>query len=856
MGSIRAIRFVALFVSLVLLPTGAASAYTIHAGITLDVHQDIPDGTLPGGRLPNDFHIEGQICTENGVIPVLDEHLDDIFPNFSHSLTKLNPGDPNDCWYTFTADWWLDAGEPGIPFCTVVHLGLLFFVEDENTMIDLVGWWTLDGQRVGDIIGGYANEGFVPVSGFYVDPVSTAGGPVFRIGVGEFPPLPPPVPPTPAPIDVMFTELDILSVQSLPPGWFGELQEGGAQDGWGWIPISHPDGSDINPSNPTPPLAPDSFFDVFFDLPAGSGAFTPDTPVTIPGDGLLIVRSKMNYINNAGVSYTPTGPGTSNGLWTWHIHQAQGEEACCFDGGSCMDLVPIDCVGQGGFPQGMGTTCATTFCPTAETEACCYADGACMDEPAGTCLANGGTPQGLGTDCASTTCPDPVEACCFADGRCEDLPPASCLAGGGVPQGPGTTCATAICTALPNQIYAGLTLDVHQDIPDDALPGGRQPNDFHVEGQICTAGGVAPVLVNHLDDVFPNFSHSLTKLNPADPGDCWYTFSADWWFDVGEEGIPYCTILHLGLLFYVEDENTMIDLRGWWTLDGQQVGNIIGGLPNGGYVPVPGFAVDPEDPIAGPDLRIGEGVFPPLPPITPSPQPIEIFFTELDVLAVPSLPEGWFDGLFVGGAQDSWGWVPVLDPIGNDINPLNPTPPLMPDSFFDVYFDMPAGSGEMSTATPVTVPPGGLLITRSRRNFVNNSGDGIPYPDGGLWLWHIHGEQAVEACCLGDGSCQDLTPDVCVAMGGFPQGDGTNCSTTTCPQATQACCLPDGTCMDLPPADCGNAGGVQEGPGTDCLTTVCDPQPVPSASMWGLVALAVSIMGASTVIVRRRGATS
>ena len=38
-------------------------------------------------------------------------------------------------------------------------------------------------------------------------------------------------------------------------------------------------------------------------------------------------------------------------------------EACCFADGSCQDLTADECLGQGGIPQGEGTTCATTDCP-------------------------------------------------------------------------------------------------------------------------------------------------------------------------------------------------------------------------------------------------------------------------------------------------------------------------------------------------------------------------------------------------------------------------------------------------------------------------------------------------------------
>jgi len=38
----------------------------------------------------------------------------------------------------------------------------------------------------------------------------------------------------------------------------------------------------------------------------------------------------------------------------------------------------------------------------------------------------------------------------------------------------------------------------------------------------------------------------------------------------------------------------------------------------------------------------------------------------------------------------------------------------------------------------------------------------------------------LQACCFADGSCLDLSPEECMAQGGMPQGEGTNCATTDC----------------------------------------------------------------------------
>ena len=81
------------------------------------------------------------------------------------------------------------------------------------------------------------------------------------------------------------------------------------------------------------------------------------------------------------------------------------------------------------------------------------------------------------------------------------------------------------------------------------------------------------------------------------------------------------------------------------------------------------------------------------------------------------------------------------------------------------------------------------------------------------------------ACCFADGTCQDLTPRDCFDAGGHPQGPGSTCATADCqappPPPTVACCLPDGTCQDLAPRDCRTAGGRPQGPGTSCATADC-----------------------------------
>jgi hypothetical protein len=92
----------------------------------------------------------------------------------------------------------------------------------------------------------------------------------------------------------------------------------------------------------------------------------------------------------------------------------------------------------------------------------------------------------------------------------------------------------------------------------------------------------------------------------------------------------------------------------------------------------------------------------------------------------------------------------------------------------------------------------------------NATVDDATVPNGFNWRWS--GELKNDcvpagACCFCDGTCQDLTEADCDAAGGVYQGDGTDCSTASCP-ATGACCLPDATCAEVTAAECEAAGGI------------------------------------------------
>ena len=387
----------------------------------------------------------------------------------------------------------------------------------------------------------------------------------------------------------------------------------------------------------------------------------------------------------------------------------------------------------------------------------------------------------------------PVEACCLNDGRCLDVAPETCCNWGGTPQGEGTDCTTVDCPV--QWIVAGMNVDIHQDNP------GVTANDFHIEGVVESSR--TPVLVDHIDDLFPNFSHTIWQGDPQCPvGSIWWCFSADWdgW------DYEYCTEFHAGLLFEVVCHNVMIDLVGWWTIDGVRVGGAgqTAAPPSdtSGYWPILSWmvednirmGVDPEpfDP-NGQNLRLrnGSGA------AEAGGFDIEIVALELASLDTP----GGIDSsnelevilgprplaeLRVGGRERDLPWVDVVDANGLPISDANPIPMMPGDEIMVILMPAPPtasrGVPTYSTAEPMVIEPGGFLIAKQLLRFPGNNGaDGntAGVSEEFRWVWEIHGAhkpKQIEACCLVDGTCAELTHSQCVCQGGTPQGKGTDCT--------------------------------------------------------------------------------
>jgi hypothetical protein len=281
----------------------------IIAGFNADIHMDIP------GALANDFHIEGKI--KSGAAganwnspPTLVGHIDGSFQVFNYSITP-DTTNPDQNMYNFKADW---SGFT-YKYCEILHLGLFFDLECNNLVIDLVGWWTFNGQR---LVG--RNGGAIPISGFMVQDLPDQGPQRMRIlndsqlgggGSGG------------AGIPLEIVQMGLVSMpRAMALEMFGgslnnifpELRLDGMQERLPWIPVANARGP-LSSTNPQP-FAADSFFDIFLEvnLP-GQGQLFPVQPIHIETEGILLSRMLVGFTNNAN---------QREFRWVWHMHEAHG----------------------------------------------------------------------------------------------------------------------------------------------------------------------------------------------------------------------------------------------------------------------------------------------------------------------------------------------------------------------------------------------------------------------------------------------------------------------------------------------------------------------------------------------------
>jgi hypothetical protein len=284
------------------------AALAIIAGFNADIHMDIPNGVA------NDFHIEGTL--KSGVAggnwnrpPILVGHIDGSFPIFNYAITP-DTTNPDQNVYKFKADW---SGFT-YKYCEILHLGLFFDLECNNLVIDLVGWWTFNGQRLGGV-----NGGAIPIVGFMVQDQMDQGPQRLRIlndsqlgggggggGIG-------------IPLEIQQMGLVALPRQAALDMFggslnniFPELRLGGRQEQLPWIPVANSRGP-ISPTNPTSFMV-SSFFDIFLEINnPGAGSLFPLQPVHIEPSGVLLTRMQVAFINNAG---------QREFRYVWHMHEA------------------------------------------------------------------------------------------------------------------------------------------------------------------------------------------------------------------------------------------------------------------------------------------------------------------------------------------------------------------------------------------------------------------------------------------------------------------------------------------------------------------------------------------------------
>lgn len=138
--------------------------------------------------------------------------------------------------------------------------------------------------------------------------------------------------------------------------------------------------------------------------------------------------------------------------------------ACCFGGGTCLDLVKADCNQiSGSVWQGPAYACRPgNVCPSG---ACCLPSGTCLEPqtPAG-CLAAGGSYRDNMT-CAQASCPIPTGACCLSTGGCIN------------------NMTSANCALISGSTWAGINSMCRCDCYPPGPLSGDMNNDGRISGQ-------------------------------------------------------------------------------------------------------------------------------------------------------------------------------------------------------------------------------------------------------------------------------------------------------------------------------------------------------------------------------------
>ncbi|MFH1700605.1 MAG: dockerin type I repeat-containing protein, partial [Candidatus Zixiibacteriota bacterium] len=153
----------------------------------------------------------------------------------------------------------------------------------------------------------------------------------------------------------------------------------------------------------------------------------PPIPATadLNGDGSIDRYDIIELVRWAIMEIPPSAaciPGSNPSVDTASL-------VCCMPNGTCTEDL-VTCAFGNGTPQDLGETCndPTIDCPR-PPQACCLTDGTCVTVIPSDCIQMNGALQGVGTSCTTP------QACCMPDGSCEMLDPMCCIDADGVSMG-------------------------------------------------------------------------------------------------------------------------------------------------------------------------------------------------------------------------------------------------------------------------------------------------------------------------------------------------------------------------------------------------------------------------------------
>ncbi|MHC5028861.1 MAG: DUF1349 domain-containing protein, partial [Planctomycetota bacterium] len=510
--------------------------------------------------------------------------------------------------------------------------------------------------------------------------------------------------------------------------------------------------------------------------------------------------------------------------------------ACCFDDGTCTEGFQADCEAADGTYQGDNTDCASAGCPQ-PNEACCFADGTCLDLSTVTCEEQGGASQGPGSDCASITCPL-LGACCLGDGTCVDAQTLNdCESAGGTYQGDGTDCASTICACSgaggdccaangttgcddPACCSAVCLVDPFCcDTEWDASCAG-------LAAQLCTTCGaltgaccfddgsceddLAPLTCKNLGGVFQGAGTLCVD-------GCGLTEFASDDFFLG---------LDMQWAFYDPLGDSSLDLSGQGTTDAWVELTVPAGITHNLSETLNTVARIMQ-PTTDTDFEM-EAKFESTVTQEFQTQGILVEAGQYDFQRIEFYSAN--DG--PGGSSQTHVFVASVGG-GNFVTRVNlglgldlPAPMYLRVNRTGTTWTVEYSGDGLNWTTAISYID--AMPVRAVGVYAGNAGASPPAHTA-LVDYVFNTSSPIEpedgetgtACCLPDGSCQDVTELQCLTIGGNNQGAGVTCAAASCPQPSGACCLDGGLCEEIAELDCLAQAGTWEGADSLCTEVVC-----------------------------------